>query len=153
MKQRDAFFDNAKSFLIVLVVFAHLLRGDIESNTIFSALYSTIFSFHMPAFVLISGYFAKGDFNWRRLRKLAKKLLIPYFLFQILYTLFYSFIVKTDTFSLNFFYPRWSLWYLLSLFCWQGMLPLYLKMKKEQPFFFLSCPASESVIWTLSASF
>ena len=62
LKQRSYYFDNGKFFLIVLVVlgtFDHNLQEDVDTN----ALYNTIYTFHMPAFILISGYFAKGIFD------------------------------------------------------------------------------------------
>lgn len=60
-KQREFYFDNARLYLIILVVFGHLLRSYIGENPFLYALYMFIYSFHMPAFVLISGYFAKAD--------------------------------------------------------------------------------------------
>ena len=60
MKQREYFFDNAKFILIFLVVFGHFLRSFIEESEIIYSLYKVIYTFHMPAFILISGFFAKG---------------------------------------------------------------------------------------------
>lgn len=55
--EREYQYDNMKFILILLVVFGHLLeyiRGDISEN-----IYRIIYTFHMPVFVFISGYFAK----------------------------------------------------------------------------------------------
>ena len=116
-------------FLIVLVVLGHLLttyKTDVATN----ALYNTIYTFHMPAFILISGYFAKGIFEKEYIQKLAKKILIPYVMFQIIYTITYYYLLNQDTFVIDLFTPQWSLWYLLSLFSMFLMLPLFTKMKK-----------------------
>ncbi|WP_426638635.1 acyltransferase family protein [Priestia aryabhattai] len=60
MAKRDAYFDNVKFILIVLVVFGHLLTPFINDEQWLRTLYIFIYTFHMPAFILISGYFAKG---------------------------------------------------------------------------------------------
>jgi len=125
MKKRDYYFDNAKFILIFLVVFGHLLRAFIEDNEIFYALYKAIYTFHMPAFIMIAGYFAKGSSDSKYLLTLVKKLLIPYVIFQIVYTGYYFLIDKKDWLIDSIFYPHWSLWFLFSLFCWHMLLILY----------------------------
>ncbi|TDM12417.1 acyltransferase family protein [Macrococcus lamae] len=123
-KVRDHYFDNARFFLIVLVVFGHLLRSFVSENHFLQALYMFIYSFHMPAFVLISGYFAKGINKPGYLLKLIKKLLIPYLIFQTFYACYYYFIDDVKTIDLNPFDPQWAMWFLLSLFSWHVMLYL-----------------------------
>ena len=51
--ERDYQFDNIRLLLIFFVVFGHLL----ESFAIGSLLYRFIYSFHMPVFIFINGYF------------------------------------------------------------------------------------------------
>ncbi|MFZ7944441.1 acyltransferase family protein, partial [Neobacillus sp. 19] len=58
--KRSKYFDNAKFILIFLVVFGHLISPLKERDRILFTLYTVIFLFHMPAFIFISGYFAKG---------------------------------------------------------------------------------------------
>lgn len=128
MKQRDYYFDNAKFILILLVVFGHFLRSFIHENELILTLYKTIYSFHMPAFILVSGYFAKGFGKEGYLKKVAKKLVLPYFIFQAIYSLFYYAIETKDTLAVNPFDPHWSLWFLLSLFFWNVLLSVFAKM-------------------------
>ncbi len=123
-KTRDHYFDNARFFLIVLVVFGHLLRSFVTENHFLQALYMFIYSFHMPAFVLISGYFAKGINKPGYLMKLVKKLLIPYLIFQTFYACYYYFIDDVKSIDVNPFDPQWAMWFLLSLFSWHVMLYL-----------------------------
>ena len=59
MKQRDYLFDNYKAFLIILVVVGHFIELTSEDNNLLIAMKWIIFSFHMPAFVFISGYFSR----------------------------------------------------------------------------------------------
>lgn len=60
LKERDYFFDNARAILILLVVFGHMLQPYTSGDKYLSALYLVIYSFHMPTFLFISGYFAKN---------------------------------------------------------------------------------------------
>lgn len=121
-KKREHYFDNARFLLISLVVFGHLLRSFIFENQFILALYLFIYSFHMPAFVLISGYFAKGIHKKGYVMKVTKKLLLPYLIFQSFYAFYYYFIDDVSTVDLNPFDPQWAMWFLLSLFSWQIML-------------------------------
>ncbi|MDT2603678.1 acyltransferase family protein [Enterococcus dongliensis] len=130
MQRRDAYFDNAKLFLMILVVFGHFLQPFIDNDPLYNDLYYFIFTFHMPAFILISGYFAKS--GPKPIMSLVKKLLLPYIFFQILYSGYYTLIGLQDSFSLDIGVPQWSLWFLLSLFCWNVLLHLtaYLSVKQ-----------------------
>ncbi|MGD6817485.1 acyltransferase family protein [Metabacillus sp. 84] len=128
MKTRDSYFDNAKFLLIILVVFGHLIRSFIDNNDVMLHLYKFIYTFHMPAFILVSGYFAKGYKKKGYVRKIAKKLIIPYLIFQGVYSVYYVLIHKQDKLELNPLDPQWSLWFLLSLFFWNLMLFLFTKI-------------------------
>ena len=118
MRQRDPYFDNAKFILIVLVVLGHFFTSYAFHNEMIGAIYKTIYSFHMPAFVLLSGLFAKGFYEKGYLTKITKRLILPYLIFQILYTIYYYFLYEHSSFSINLFAPQWSLWFLMSLFFW-----------------------------------
>ncbi|MES3695799.1 acyltransferase family protein [Mammaliicoccus sciuri] len=100
-KERDHYFDNARFFLIVLVVFGHLTRSYVNDSHIFKALYMFIYSFHMPAFVLISGFFAKGVGKPGYIKKITIKLLLPYLIFQLFYGLYYYYIDRDDTLNIS----------------------------------------------------
>ena len=73
-KQRDLLFDFVKGVLIFLVVLAHVIRGR------GSIVYHVIYSFHMPLFVFVSGYFALHSLS-KNLQDIGKKvwgrLIIP----------------------------------------------------------------------------
>lgn len=127
MKQRMAFFDNAKFILMVLVVFSHLLEPFIEDWQGYHNLYYFIFMFHMPAFILIAGYFSKG-LQKGKAGKVMKKTLLPYLIFQLVYSSYYALIGLENRFSWDVLVPNWSLWFLVSLFCWQCSLGLLNKM-------------------------
>ncbi len=119
MRQRDYKMDNFRLLLIFLVLMGHfmeLFKGELTSD-----LYKIIYSFHMPAFLFLTGFFARFD-----RRKIVFHLIYPYILFQILYRAFDAFIYKEkDTFTIDFTTPYWLLWYLLvTIFCYL-LLPLF----------------------------
>lgn len=73
-KQRDLRFDFVKGVLIFLVVLAHVIRGR------GSIVYHVIYSFHMPLFVFVSGYFAVHSLSknlWDVGKKVLNRLIIP----------------------------------------------------------------------------
>lgn len=127
MAKRDAYFDNAKFLLIFLVVFGHFIQSYIDNHTLIRALYLTIYTFHMPAFIFIAGYFAKGIFDKGYILKLAKKLLLPYVIFQLLYACYYYFFLHDKFMENNIFDPYWSLWFLLSMFFWNLLIIAFKK--------------------------
>lgn len=116
MNKRDPFFDNAKFLLIILLVFGHLpLTDDAGRATI-----RWVFSFHMPLFVFISGYFTRiTDTNkyWQGVLKFAE----TYVVFSFIQLLIPTLLGKHIGFS-ALIHPRWTLWYLLSLIWWRIML-------------------------------
>ncbi|MFK2824823.1 acyltransferase family protein [Bacillus sp. B190/17] len=133
MSKRDFYFDNAKFILIVFVVFGHFLRSYISDNSVIFALYVTIYLFHMPGFILVSGYFAKSFHKKGYTKKITQKILLPFFIFQMIYSFFYFYLYENKEFHLNLLVPNWSLWFLLSLFCWNLLLLISVKWLKLKP--------------------
>lgn len=64
-KIRNDYFDNIKSVLITLVVIGHFLLP-LESTRLKDGLVNVIYLFHMPMFIMVSGYFAKGMYAGKR---------------------------------------------------------------------------------------
>jgi len=58
--QRDACFDNAKYLAIVLVAMGHAWEPLRSGSRTVAALYTVVYAFHMPAFIIVSGYFSRG---------------------------------------------------------------------------------------------
>ncbi len=126
---RNARMDNLRGLLILLVVFGHLL--ELIPGTFPQFLYKVIYSFHMPAFFFLSGYFARFS-----LRKLLE-LVLPYVLFQTLYRLFDGFVLNPGSFTLRFTTPYWILWYLVTLSCYFLLLPLLGRRRSWRRFLLL----------------
>src|SRR5690625_8015355 len=60
-------------------------------------------------------------------KNIIKKLLLPYLIFQLIYTGYYYLLGKSN-FQNDLFDPQWSLWFLLSLFFWHLLLILFKKI-------------------------
>src|SRR5699024_6926264 len=126
--QRNALFDNAKLFLIFFVVFGHMIQPFVNDSLNVGTFYTWLYTFHMPAFIFLAGFFAKGKSAPEFIINLANKLLIPYLIFQAIYTIYYFYIGKSGWLTDSIFYPHWSLWFLISLFSWHMLLIVYKKM-------------------------
>lgn len=111
--KRDLTIDTLKGFLVLLVIFGHLIGSLKVSGG--EAIWNLIYTFHMPLFVLISGYLSKRE------KLNIATILKPLLVFQLinvltLYVLGHEF---TYTYVLI---PYWTLWYLLSLVFWRIIL-------------------------------
>ena len=116
--QRDYRADNIRFLLIFLVVFAHLL--EYISGKTADSLYRLIYSFHMGAFLFLTGYFAKF-----RPQKILLSLIWPYFLFQTLYKLFHGYVIQgADSVALTYTTPYWLLWYLMASIFYYLLIPM-----------------------------
>jgi len=111
--------DNIRFFLILLVVTGHMFET--FSGTVSGVVYKIIYSFHMPAFVFITGYFAKFS-----ARRILGRFVPLYLIFQIVYLFFNEKIINqsADTVSVQFTTPFWHLWFLLSVIIFYLLIPL-----------------------------
>lgn len=115
LKLRNYKYDNLKALLIFLVVFGHFLTPISKTDFIAKIIYMTIYIFHMPAFIYITGKFAKPD-----IKKILKFLLL-YIIFQIIYIPFLQYF-DDPTITWSFITPQWILWYLVSLIVYYCLL-------------------------------
>ncbi|QKV97707.1 acyltransferase family protein [Streptomyces sp. NA02950] len=125
-KQRDAFFDNAKYMAIVLVAMGHAWEPLREDSRLAAALYITVYTFHMPAFIVISGYFSRSfDMRPDRLKRLITGIVVPYLLFETAYTFFKRRADDDPTFDFSLLDPWYLTWFLIALFVWRMTTPLW----------------------------
>lgn len=129
VKPRDYLFDNYKALLISLVVMGHFIEPCYQNNDFLYTLKWLIVSFHMPAFIFISGYFSKRELPFS---VIVRKLLIPYIVYEFIYYFFYIFVLHKET-GLHLLYPKFSLWYLLALFVWRTVTPYVKKCPYYMP--------------------
>ncbi|MFJ9536200.1 acyltransferase family protein [Streptomyces sp. NPDC101225] len=133
-KQRDAFFDNAKYLAILLVAMGHSwepLKGD---SRILEAAYTVVYAFHMPAFIIISGYFSRSfDMRPDRLRRLVTGVLVPYVVFETAYSLFKRYGDHDPGMDISLLDPWYLTWFLVALFVWRLTTPLWKNLRWPLP--------------------
>ncbi|MCZ0856388.1 hypothetical protein OCL90_14675, partial [Enterococcus faecalis] len=56
--------DNVKPFLIFLVTFGHILDREASPSRLMDTINFWIYSFHMPAFIFVSGFFFNHSPSW-----------------------------------------------------------------------------------------
>jgi len=148
--------DISKFILILLVAIGHFIEPYYKvGNTTATIIIHLIYSFHIPAFICISGY-TSSDYmdNKKRRRKLIGSLLVPYLILQPLFCIWYSYAVKRNTMDDDIedeiedehamLTPNWSLynqqpwtytypfahlWYLVSLFTMRIWRPFALEFR------------------------
>ncbi|CAM5383430.1 MULTISPECIES: acyltransferase family protein [Streptomyces] len=132
-RQRDAFFDNAKYLAIVLVALGHSWSAIKTDNRALEGLYNVVYTFHMPAFIVISGYFSRSfDMRPDRLKRLVTGIAVPYLLFQIAYSLFRRYAGQADD-PISLVSPYYLTWFLCALFIWRLTTPLWKLVRRPLP--------------------
>lgn len=144
MKKRNCGYDNLRAVLIFCVVAGHLLElvGGTAATPLRKALYFLIYSFHIPALIFLNGYFAK--FSWGR----TLGFLGMYVIFQTVYLLYGRFALGS-TAQLQFHTPYWLLWYLVSLFAYQFLIPLLKRVPQKS----VAVVITASVLTALAAGY
>ena len=87
--KRSAYWDNIKGFLILLVVFAHILFQLQDISFTINGIVDYIYMFHMPAFVFVSGFFGKSEHSHSFESMI--KLIFLYFIFNSIIGFIYGF--------------------------------------------------------------
>lgn len=115
ISHRDLYWDSLKGFLIILVVVGHFIKsshGFLPEGSV-----AWIYSFHMPLFMFISGYFTNSEKSWN---KLIGRLSEPLLVFTI--------ILLLCPFNFHWYnFPCGASWYLFVLIIYRSGLKLYHK--------------------------
>ncbi|MDI3096209.1 acyltransferase family protein [Streptomyces sp. AN-3] len=132
-RQRDAFFDNAKYLAIVLVGVGHAWGQILDGNRTVEALYRALYTFHMPAFIIISGYFSRSfDLSPKRVKRLITGVVVPYLVFEVGYALHRRF-AEDPSNEISLLDPTYLLWFLCALFVWRLTTPLWQTVRWPLP--------------------
>lgn len=127
MKTRLIWADSLKGGLILLVILGHAIQSTLGADCDNSHLWNLIYSFHMPAFMAVSGWLAfRGatalkslSYNWggylNSCNRRSYQLLIPYLVWSVV-----SFFMKGEytirSAGEMLLYPDRSFWFLWVLF-------------------------------------
>lgn len=114
---KDLKLSNIKGVLIFLVVFGHVME---LYKSEFNELYVFIYSFHMPMFIIISGYFAKRV-NFKKIINFV----LLYIIFQTIFTFVYYLMDRAQGFDV----PIYHLWYIVSMIFWYLIVLLISKIR------------------------
>jgi fucose 4-O-acetylase-like acetyltransferase len=126
-KARDHWFDNAKMALVLLVVVGHSWTL-LPHNALNDHLYDFLYAWHVPAFVLVTGYLSRSfTYEPRRLWQLVRTVAVPYVIFEGALALFRIYVGGEHMRDI-FQDPHWPMWYLSALFFWRLLTPVFTRM-------------------------
>jgi fucose 4-O-acetylase-like acetyltransferase len=110
--------------LVLLVVVGHSWTL-LPHNVLNDHLYDFLYTWHVPAFVLVTGYLSRS-FTWesRRMWRLVRTVAIPYVIFECALALFRIY-VGGEQLRDMFQDPHWPMWYLSALFFWRLGTPVF----------------------------
>lgn len=124
-QERDKYWDCLKFALIFLVVYGHTIEiGNISDGSFNRGMYNSIFLFHMPLFVFVSGRFSHIS-DREKYKSGIFRIFETYILVQAIMTFVPAIInnsIDIRTFISFIISPGWTLWYLLSLIYWRIMI-------------------------------
>ncbi|GLX98519.1 acyltransferase family protein [Herbidospora sp. NBRC 101105] len=127
-KPRSHHLDNVKFVLIALVISSHALRDTVGADAANKAGYIWAFAFHMPLFVMISGYLSRNFWDSRgKVNKLVDTILIPYVIVEVGYALLRWGL--GGKWSLTITDPAWLNWYLVALLLWRVTVPVWKRVR------------------------
>src|SRR5690625_3718331 len=121
-KQRVALWDNARFILIALVVMGHLISTIRTGTHTAFAFYGFAYLFHMPAFILLAGYFSRAEVNSRAIRS-TLQLLVTWVVWELIWGIIRTVSGSTPFGKNAFVIPSWTLWFLVSLATMRILLP------------------------------
>lgn len=128
---RSLELDFLKGVFIVLMVAFHLFYFAVH----YPLLCSWVYTFHMPGFLLISGYLMRVNKELKKVLNSLRWLLVPYVLFETLFFFGSTFLPISGTmpdhtvlgyFRMLLFEPLGNYWYLFSVFfVWRLLLDCF----------------------------
>jgi len=135
--KRNYSLDIFKGVLIFLVVFGHFLLPVKEREyTLFNKLFFFIYSFHMPAFIFLSGYFYYD--SWKKKGTKLKSvipLIMLFFMMKILLHISDILFYGDRNIIPDFFHESSTPWYISALIFFRLSLyplELFLKLNKKK---------------------
>jgi len=148
---RDLRIDTIKGILIILVVMGHIITTFDNHNVINHGVMGLIYIFHMPLFILLSGYFSKtrdtqraSDF-WRGTLGLLVTLVI-FHLISSSNVLLHG----GNTLRAIKRFPFGILWYLMGLVYWRIALYYTPSALLKRPYLYLGLALAVTILCGLS---
>ena len=133
-KNRNAYWDNLKAALIFCVVLGHFLLPVSPKEPLVHTVFNWIYLFHMPAFVLVSGYFSrsyvrKNNKEYKLVGYVGLYVLLTVCIWAVNLALGNKINVKEILSTSS------AQWYLLSMAFWLLAIPFVVRLKTPFAFF------------------
>ena len=110
---RIKYFDNAKGILILFIILGHVFSACADYYGYDDNFFKFCSLFMLQCFFFISAYFSSKSKRKRSQRIYG--MLKMYLVWQMIITVYYSFVLKTMNFSFNVLYPRYTYWFLVTM--------------------------------------
>ena len=144
---RDNRIDSLKGLLIILVILGHAIVSLDNVNVINHGVMGLIYIFHMPLFILISGYLTKhpSEVSASKMWRGVGKIFVTLVIFHVLASVRVEFFGGKFLAALKMF-PFGLYWYLLSLICWRVMLYYSPRWLLDRPWIYLGLALIVSIL-------
>lgn len=135
MKERVRWIDISRGIAITLVVMLHVMSsyqeaGMYKDSAAFAFIHQLVYSFHMPVFMIVSGYLvAKGRRRGTKGQQVLQKLInygIPYVIFSVVWVLMKTFMSGVTNSKISFtdllwipVFPISFMWFIYALMLMQ----------------------------------
>ncbi|MGW0601387.1 acyltransferase family protein [Streptomyces sp. NPDC002776] len=127
-RTRDPWWDNARFVSAALIVVLHTVGSIMDRHDSLHVFHVAAWAFRVPAFVVLAGVFSSaGPLGPRRLRTLLTSIVLPALIFSVLFSLETK--ALGGPLDLHVAQLPWTLWFLMSLFCWRLLLPLVVQLR------------------------
>ena len=144
-KNRILYWDVIKCFAIFLVIWQHCLKNMVGDDEWTDSVNKFIVSFHMPLFMIVSGYFARSVFKKGVIETLIKKgfqLVLPsisfYFLVGIILIVVRHNMAFVDALMSLLDYCCTSFWFLKALFVFYVLTTVFIKLWRRSKILLLT---------------
>jgi fucose 4-O-acetylase-like acetyltransferase len=129
----ETFLINTRFLLITSVFLGNIIEPLIWRFEGIKALYLWIFTFHMPLFVFVTGYFARTSLNGQKGKKTLQLIALQYIIFQTLYSIMDVTVFQVPGVTHSFFMPYLLCWFLMAHIIWRLMLIFFRHLKIWHP--------------------
>lgn len=137
-KERLVWLDFLKGSLILLVILGHAIQYCIPEGYDNNVIWNMIYSFHMPAFMAVSGFvnYKPGKFKFSIWKRRTLQLLVPFLLWSCIKWLAcgnYNIdaLLRITFHSGGFFWFLWTLWIIIMLTIGVHFIAYKLRIKSE----------------------
>lgn len=135
MNKRITQWSSLKGALMIVVVMGHFCQLYAYRNAegyLIASLFCLIYTFHMPLFCFVSGFFSK---NLEKRRATAfTSLFLPYVEAQLVIGIITFVVDRNINIIKNPLYATYGTWYLIALYIWRICMPDLVKIKKLSVF-------------------